>query len=224
MLKSLNGDKYDQELISSLIVALREKLPNGGMAREIGDFIAHPLLKNRGRVHANVKKVHEALLSAYNKSTNSLNGGTIQVENPFHINDALVEMEQTITTFSQSLALIRTDKRVAEIQACMLFLLQGARIKIEKLDGVESIELKIAVNTAGKLCLMAVLPTPVKVVTANNETMYPLGIKYEIITSDTKFISKNTDASGFGYFDGILNARRMENGNIMYSLIVPRIV
>ena len=44
IIKRINADSFDQELISSLIICVRAQLPVNGMAREIGDFIAHPRL------------------------------------------------------------------------------------------------------------------------------------------------------------------------------------
>lgn len=218
MLNSINTDTFDQELISSLIMCVREKTPKNGMAHEVGDFIAHPHLKNRGHVYNNIKKVHESLLKAYNQETNQLNG-RITIDNPIHINESLIELENTFLQFDKNLKLIKNEKRVAGIQACILLLLQGSRIKVENLEGIESVELRIAVNPSKFLCLMAVLPTPIRIPCTTNKPMYSSEIKYEIITSTAMFIPQEIDAFGFGFFGGVLNAKRDSSGKIIYSLI-----
>lgn len=39
------------------------------------------------------------------------------------------------------------------------------------------------------------------------------------MTSSAKFIPQNIDPQGFGYFEGILNARRDEMNKVVYSTI-----
>ncbi|MDR3441962.1 MAG: hypothetical protein P4L65_02980 [Legionella sp.] len=221
IIKRINADSFDQELISSLIICVREQLPVNGMAREIGDFIAHPRLKDRGHVYKNIKKVHESLLKSYDKEANQLNG-RITIENPIDINESLTELENTLLIIDKNLCILRNDKRASELQACMLLLLQGSRIKINDLDGVESVELRLAVNPSGYLCLRAVLPMPLRDPQQTNPT-YLAEIKYELITSSVKFIPLKVDALGWGEFNGILNARRDEGGKILYSLISQQV-
>jgi len=98
--------------------------------------------------------VHESILV--------IRSGIITIETPIDINESLIELENTILTIDKNLSIVRSEKRIAELQACVLLLLQGSRIKIENLEGVESVELRIAVNLSGHLCLMAVLPTPLR--------------------------------------------------------------
>ena len=218
IIKRINSDEFDQELISSLIICIREQLPNKGMAREIGDFIAHPLLKSRGHVYNNIKKVHESLLKSYDKDANQLSG-RITIEKSIDINESLIELGNTCLIIDKNLIIVHAEKRVAELQACILLLLQGSRIKIENLDGVGSVELRIAVNPSGFLCLRAVLPMPLRDPRQTNTPTYLAEIKYELITSSVKFTPQKVDTSGWGEFDRVLNARRDEHGKIIYSLI-----
>lgn len=222
IIKDINADKFDQELIASLITCVREKSPPTSMVREIGDFLAHPTLKDRGYVHENIKKVHESLLKAYDKTTNQLYG-KITIENPIDIRETITELKNTLLTIDKNIIISDEEKRMHEIQACILLLLQGSRIKIEHLDSIESVELRVAVNPSKFLCLMAALPTPLKVTNANGHPQYLAEIKYEIITSTMKFIPQNVDDSGFGFFNGMLNAKRGNDGKILYSLITSKL-
>ncbi len=218
MLKSINTDKFDQELISSLLIAIREKLPKNSLSREIADFIAHPRLKEKGHLYENVKKVHASLLESYNSKTNEVNS-KITIDNPFHINESIIEIDATLLSINSNLILQKTEKRISELQTCIVMLLQRSHIQITGLEGVKSIELIIAVNKAGYLCLMAALPLPVKNPILTIQPQYPLEIKYEIMTSLAPFTPQKIDPQGFGYFEGILNARRDEMNKIVYSLI-----
>lgn len=222
MIKDINADKFDQELISSLITCVRETSPPSSMVKEIGDFLAHPTLKDRGHVHNNVKKVHESLLKAYDKTTNQL-CGKITIENSIDINETITELKSILLAIDKNLTISDEEKRMREIQACILLLLQGSRIQVEHLEGIESVELRIAVNPSKFLCLMAVLPTPLKVTDASGNPQYLTEIKYEIITSAMKFVPQNVDESGFGFFNGVLNAKRGNDGKILYSLITPKL-
>lgn len=218
MLSSINRDKFNQETISSLLIAIREKLPTDSLSRELADFIAHPHLKDRGHLYNNVKKVHDSLLSSYIPQTNEVKA-KVSIEMPFHLDDSITEIEAALLSINSKLVLQKTDKRISELQACVLMLLQRSHIKIVGLQGVKSIELIMAVNQKGYLCLMVGLPLPVKNPTLNTQPQYPLEIKYELMTSSTQFIPQNIDQQGFGYFEGILNARRDDMNKIIYSLI-----
>lgn len=158
------------------------------------------------------------MLEGYDRTINQLRA-KVTIQEPIDIRESVIELNNVLSAIDRNLSILDEGNRIREIQACILFLLQGSRIKVDHLDGIESVELKIAVNPSKFLCLKAMLHTPLKVMDAAENPLYPMGIEYEIITSAMKFIPENVDGFGFGFFNGVLNAKRREDGKILYSLI-----
>lgn len=175
IIRKINANDFDQELISSLLVCVREKSTE--FVREIGDFIAHPTLKDRRRVYNNIKKMHESLLAAYDDASNNLDG-KITIDPPIYIDESLAQLESVLINIHKNLVIDKSENREMQLQSCLLLLLQGSQIKVHGLEGISRVELKIAVNPSGCLCLMAVLPTPLKITGENGQPLYPTEIKY----------------------------------------------
>ena len=218
MVKRINRDEFDQELIASLLIAIREKLPTGSLSREISDFIAHPLLKDRGQLWASVERVNKSLIKAYDKAKNEING-RITIEKAFDVNIAIKAIEQALINIHESFIIERQGIRFEEIQACVLLLLQGSLIKVENIDGVDKEGISLAVNPLGKLCLMVGLPVPVRIPGDGSAPMFFSEIKYEIMSSERSFAHNAKDASGFSHFNGVINAKRGKDGSIIYVAI-----
>lgn len=221
MVKKINNDEFDQELISSLLICLRTRLPNNTLAREVADFIAHPELKDRGQVYDQVNKILQFALSKYNKKMNRLSE-QVTIEEPFHLNAVTSKLEETLISISNILSISHSKTTFEHIQACILLLLHGSRIKVENFPAIESIELRIAANPTGYLCLMAAMPESFNLEPSLGKSQYVSMHRFEIMTSSLVFVPDIRDMKcGYGYFKGTLHAKIGVNGKRHYALVVP---
>lgn len=145
---------FDQDDVAFFIAINRDYTPKGSIFRELGDFLAHPNLKDRGMVIKTLKPA----VDYFEKNTDAMMGGqrpTIDI--PFGVGAKHEILEDLFIVFNVVGKKMSNNEvqsqRFREFMFCLIFLLSNFRIELN--NKICSLE----VHFSGSLSLTVKYPS-----------------------------------------------------------------
>ena len=209
---------FDQRAVKLLIVDLRDVTGRGSAVREIGDFIAHPTIRDRGPTHGVITSVHAEFVAGFRairkaalRNPNSWRTAfKVTTRTAFQQADIIESLirELRLCVANPDELEISVRRQQNDIMICLLCLLQGVEFAV----GADGARADLGVIDDGTLALIINLDA-----TADAAMR---GALWPIIRSTVPVVPDRFEHGGkLGRFEGAREAVRGEDGALQFRAL-----